>query len=57
MLPHMGQYNIFEALEVELDYNDLIRNILPMLWDLKIQPISNYSLEMALQVYIKIRSQ
>ena len=57
MPPQVGQYDLFEALEAELGHNDLIRNISPMQWNLKVQPISNYSLEIGLQVYIKIRSQ
>ena len=52
MLPQLGQYDIFKALEEELDHNNLIRDILLMLWNLKVQNIPNYSLEMALQVYI-----
>ena len=54
MSPEVGQYDLFATLKVELDYNNLIRNISPMQWNLKVQPISNYFFEMALQVYIKI---
>ena len=50
----MGQDDLFGALEAELGHNDLIRNILPMQWNLKVQPTSNYSLGMALQVYIEL---
>ena len=53
----LGQYDLFKALEVELGHNDLIRDILHMQWNLKVQHIPNYSLGMALQVYILIKSQ
>ena len=52
----MGQDDLFGALEVKLDQGDLIKNILPMPWNMEVLLASNYSLEMALQVYIKIRS-
>ena len=54
--PKVGQDDLFGALEVKLGHTDLIRNISPMLWNKEVQPTSNYSLVMALQVYIKIRS-
>ena len=38
MPPYMGQDDLFGALEAELGHNDLIRNISPMLWNLKVQP-------------------
>ena len=41
-------------MEAELDHNNLIRDILHMQWNLKVQNISNYFLEMALQVYINL---
>ena len=40
----MGQDGLFRALDVELDYIDLIRNILLMHWNMEVQPTSNYSL-------------
>ena len=39
---------------MELGHVDLIRNFLLMQWNLEVQPTSNYSLRMALQVYFKI---
>ena len=54
--PYVGQDDLFGALEVELGHNDLIRNFLLMWWNLEVQPTSNYSLQMALQDYIGIRS-
>ena len=54
--PLMGQNNLFEALLAKLAYVDLIRNILPMQWNRKIHLTSKYFLEMALHVYLKIRS-
>ena len=57
MPPQLGQYNLLKALEPELGHSDLIRDILPMQWNLKVQHISNYFLGMALQVYIQFRSQ
>ena len=56
MLPQVGQDDLFEALEVKLGHSDLFKNISPMQRNLKVKPTSNYSLGMALQVYIKIRS-
>ena len=56
ILPKVGQDDLFEALEVKLGSIDLIRNILPMQWNIEVQPTSIYSLGMALQVYIEIRS-
>ena len=47
---------LFQALEAELSQVNLIRNFSLMQWNLDIKSTSNYSLEMALQVYIKIRS-
>ena len=41
---------------MELDYADLIRNSLHMWWNMEVQDTSNYSLGMALQDYIEIRS-
>ena len=52
----MGQDDLFGALKMKLDHADLIRNILLMQWNLEVQPTSNYSLGMALQDYIGIRS-
>ena len=46
----------YNAWQVELGHNDLIGNILPMQWNLKVQLTPNYSLGMALQVYVLIRS-
>ena len=48
MPPQLGQYDLLKALEVELSHNDLIRDILPMQWNLKVQHIPNYFLEMPL---------
>ena len=45
-----GHDDLFGALEVKLGHSDLIRNILPMQWNLEVQPTSNYSLGMALHV-------
>ena len=56
MPPELGCYDLFKALEVELGHNDLIRDISLMQWNLKVQLIPNYSLGMALQVYIQFRS-
>ena len=42
------------ASEAELDYSYLIRNILLMQWNLKVQVTPNYFLEMALYVYVLI---
>ena len=39
---------------MKLGHVDLIGNISPMWWNMEFQPTSNYSLEMALQVYIKV---
>ena len=33
MPPYVGQYDLFRALEAELGYNDLIRDISPMQWN------------------------
>ena len=54
--PVVGQNDLFEALQARLYHIDLIRNILPMQWNMKVQLTSKYSLGMALQVYLKIRS-
>ena len=51
--PLVGQDDLFETLQVELGHFDLIRNISPMQWN---RNASKYSLGMALQVYLKIRS-
>ena len=56
MPPELGHCNLYNAWKAELDHNNLIKNILPMCWSLKVQLIPNYSLEMALQVYVLIRS-
>ena len=56
ILPYVGQDNLFGALEVKLDYINLIRNISPMWQNMEVHPTSMYSLEMALQVYIRNRS-
>ena len=39
---------------MKLGHVDLIRNILPMHWNMEVQSTSNYSLGMALQVYVKL---
>ena len=39
---------------MKLGHIDLIRNISPMQWNMEVQPTSNYSLGMALQVYVKL---
>ena len=54
--PLVGQDDIFGALQVELGPVDLIRNISPMWWNRKVQLTSKYSLGMALQVCLEIRS-
>ena len=54
--PLVGQDDLFEVLQVELGHIDLIRNISPMQWNRKVQLTSKYSLAMALQVYLEIRS-
>ena len=48
--PYVGQDGLFGV----LGHIDLIRNILPMWWNMEVQPTSNYSLQMALQVYVKL---
>ena len=55
--PLVGQDDLFEVLQAELGHVDLIRNILPMHWNRKVQLTSKYSLGMALQVYLEIRSE
>ena len=52
----MGQYDLFGAVEVELGHADLIRIFSLMWWNMEVQPTSNYSLEMALQERIRLRS-
>ena len=37
----VGQDNLFKALQAELDYVNLIRNIVPMWWNWKVQFTSN----------------
>ena len=54
--PLVGQNDLFEALQAKLGHIDLIRNILPMWWNRKVQLTSKYSLWMTLQVYLEIRS-
>ena len=54
--PWVGQNDPFGALEVELGHANLIRNFLLMQWNLEVQPTSNYSLAMALQDYVRIKS-
>ena len=54
--PLVGQNDLFKALQVKLGHLDLIRNILPMQWNWKVQLTSKYSLEMALHIYLEIRS-
>ena len=54
--PLVGQDDLFEALQAELGHINLIRNISPMRWNRKVQLTSKYSLGMALQVYLEIRS-
>ena len=49
-----SQDNLFGVLEAKLGHINLIRNILPMQWNMEVQPTSNYFLEMALQVYVKL---
>ena len=51
-----GQDDLFEVLQAKLGHIDLISNILPMKWNRKVQLPSKYSLGMALQVYLEIRS-
>ena len=51
-----GQYDLFGTLEAKLGHINLIKNISLMWWNLQVQPTSNYSLAMALQHYIGIRS-
>ena len=41
---------------MELDYANLIRISLLMQWNIEVQYTSNYSLQMGLEVYIRIRS-
>ena len=53
--PLVGQNDLLEALQVKLGQGDLIRNILPMPWNRKVQLTSKYSWGMALHVYLKIR--
>ena len=43
-----SQYDLFGALEIELDYANLIRNFLLMQWNMEVQPTSNYSFGIAL---------
>ena len=52
----VGQDDLFETLEVELGHINIISNISFMQWNLEVQPTSNYFIEMALQVYLRIRS-
>ena len=54
ILPSVGHDDLFRALEVELNYADLIRNSLLMQWNMEVQDTSNYFLEMGLQEYIEI---
>ena len=54
--PLMGQDDLFKALLMEIGHIDLIRNISLMQWNRKVQLTSKYSLGMALQVYLGIRS-
>ena len=54
--PLVGQNDLFEALQVKLGQVDLIKNISPMQWCRQVQLTSKYSLQMALQVYLEIRS-
>ena len=56
MPPKVGQDDLFEASEVELDHTDLIRISSLMQWSMEVQCTSNYSLGMALQEYIRSRS-
>ena len=53
--PLVGQNDLLEALQVKLGHVDLIRNILPMPWNRKVQLTSKYSWGMALHVHLKIR--
>ena len=56
-IPHsVGLDDLFEVLQVELGHINLIRNISPIQWNRKVQITSKYSLEMALHVYLKIKS-
>ena len=41
--PLVGQDDLFEVLQVELGHIGLIRNILPMQWNRKVQLTSKYS--------------
>ena len=54
--PLVGQNDLFEALQEKLSHLDLIRDILPMQWNWKVQLTSKYSLDMALHIYLKNRS-
>ena len=54
--PLVGQNDLFKALQAKLGHLDLIRNILPMQWNWKVQLTSKYSLGMALHIYLEIRS-
>ena len=54
-IPHLvGQDDLFEALQVELGHADLIRNILPMQWNRKVQLTSKYSLGMPYMSILKL---
>ena len=50
----VGQNGLFEALQVKLDYVDLIRNILPMQQNRKVQLTSKYSLEWPYKSILKL---
>ena len=52
----VGQNDLLEALQAKLDHTNLIRNILPMQWNRKVQLTTKYSLEMVLYIYLEIRS-
>ena len=41
MLPYVGQYDLFGALEMELGHADLIRNSWLMQWIMVVQPTLN----------------
>ena len=56
MPPEVGQDDLFGALEMELGHADLIRISSLIWWYVEVQYMSNYSLGMGVQEYIKIRS-
>ena len=51
--PLVGQNDLFKALQMKFGHLDLIRNILPMQWNWKVQLTSKYSLGMDLHIYLE----